>query len=183
MKKTVLICICLLAITLLAKAQGREFGIRAGVLAAQTYNQGDLVEAGFNSLYGGVYVGRPLGSTFFISLITGMDYFQNGYRTDDMNYRKLHYLGIPVAFRFHFGPFHLQPGTSFNFKVAERLVVDGTKESNGHAKSIWFDLPVLLGAGVRITDVVVETRLYYGWMDINQGNRNIHLQLGLAYSF
>jgi hypothetical protein len=32
-------------------------------------------------------------------------------------------------------------------------------------------------------DVILETRFYIGWMDINQGNTNIHLHLGLAYSF
>jgi hypothetical protein len=171
-------------------AQGREFGIRAGVLGAQTYNRGDMVEGGLNSLYGGLFVGRPLGSTFFISFISGVDYFQNGYRADDQNYRKLHYVGVPAAVRFHFGPFHLQPGVSFNLKVAERLVVDGEEVLNGgtssywsDTKSSWFDLPIMLGAGVRLMDVIVETRIYLGWMDINQGNKNIHLQLGLAYSF
>jgi hypothetical protein len=190
MKRILFFCICLIAISILAAAQGREFGIRAGVLAAQTYNQGDMVQGGLNSLYGGMFVGRPLGSTFFASFVSGADYFQNGYRADDQNYRKLHYVGVPAALRFHFGPFHLQPGISLNFKVAERLLVDGEEVLNGgsnstwgDANSSWFDLPILLGAGVRLMDVIAEARFYIGWMDINQGNRNMHLQLGLAYSF
>ena len=171
-------------------AQGREFGIRAGLLGAGTYNGGEQVDDFMGGLYGGVFVGRPVGNTFFTSWITGLDYFQNGYWTDDQNYRRLHYLGVPVAFRFHFGPFHLQPGVSLNFKVAEKLLVDGEEVLNQGAilngsdlKSSWFDLPILLGAGVRIMDVILETRFYIGVMDINQGNKNMHLQLGLAYSF
>jgi hypothetical protein len=190
MKKLLFICSFLWFFNILSIAQGREFGIRAGLLGAGTYNNGEQVEDFLGGIYGGVFLGRPVGSTFFISWITGLDYFQNGYWNDDQNFRRLHYLGVPMALRFHFGPFHLQPGVSLNFKVAEKLLVDGEEilnyESNSYRfdiKSSWFDLPIMLGAGVRIMDVILETRFYIGWMDINQGNTNIHLHLGLAYSF
>lgn len=165
------------------RAQGREFGFRAGVLGGQSYNEEGLQEEGIATLYAGLYVGRPLGSTFFTSFITGLDYMKTGYSIDDQNFRKLFYAGIPLALRIHFGPWHLQGGVSANIKLYERWVDQGLDMLHEDNRSSPFDLPILLGAGVRITDVVLEARFYYGWMDVYEGNKNIYLQLGLAYSF
>jgi hypothetical protein len=164
-------------------AQGREFGIRAGIQGAWTYNQEGLVEDGINFMYGGVFLGRPLGSTFFASVISGLEYHQNGYYTDADNLRRLHYLGLPLAIRLHFGPWHLQPGISANFKVYEQLFIGGEDVLNQDNRSSFFDLPLQIGAGVRIIDVILEARFHYGWLDIYQGNKNAYLQLGAAYSF
>jgi len=166
-----------------ATAQGREFGIRAGLMAAETTNGGEMVEDVIPGIYGGVFVGRPVGSTFFTSFISGFEYLQNGYWTDEENFRRLHVVGVPMAFRFHFGPWYLQPGVSVNFKMAEKLLVDGEDILTSDNRSSWFDLPVLLGAGVKIVNVAIEARFHYGILDVNQGNRNHSLQLGLAYSF
>jgi hypothetical protein len=164
-------------------AQGREFGLRAGVMAAETTNNGEMVEDLIPGFYGGLFIGRPVGSTFFTSFISGVEYLQNGYWTDDQNFRRLHYVGVPLAFRFHFGPFHLQPGVSANFKMAERLVEEGEDQLTDENRSSWFDLPIMMGAGVKIINVTIEARFHYGILDVNQGNRNHSLQVGLAYSF
>jgi hypothetical protein len=164
-------------------AQGREFGLRAGIMSAETTNGGEMVEGFIPGFYGGAYLGRPLGSTFFTSFITGVEYLQNGYLTDAQNYRRLHYLGIPLAFRFHFGPWHLQPGVSANFKISERLMAEGENILTSDNRSSWFDLPFEVAAGVKIIDVTIETRIHFGWLDVNNGNRNQSLQLGLAYTF
>ena len=166
-----------------AWAQGREFGIKAGLLAAMTLNQGEQVEEPISGGYGGFFIGRPLGSTFFTSFISGVEYLQNGYRTDDRNFRKLHYFGIPLAIRIHFGPWHLQTGVNANFKFYERWVDDGHDILNLDDRSLFFDLPIQLGAGVRIMDVIVEAKLMIGFMDVYEGNKNSSLLLGLAYSF
>jgi hypothetical protein len=48
---------------------------------------------------------------------------------------------------------------------------------------MFFDLPLHFGAGVKFTDILLEARFHYGFLDVNQGNRNAYLQVGLAYSF
>ena len=164
-------------------AQGREMGLRAGLMAAETFNSGEIVEDVIPALYAGLFVGRPVGSTFFTSFISGVEYLQNGHWTDDQNFRRLHYVSIPLAFRFHFGPFHLQPGVSANFKIAERLMVQGEDQLTAENRSSWFDLPIMVGAGVRISNVIIEARFHFGVLDVNQGNRNHSLQMGLAYPF
>jgi hypothetical protein len=166
-----------------ATAQGREFGLRAGVMGALTYNGGEMVEDALASLYGGFYVGRPLGSTFFPSWISGLEYTQYGYMTDDQNFRRLHYLGVPLAVRLHFGPWHLQTGVSANFKFYERWVDNGDDILYLGNRSFWFDLPIQLGGGVKISDVIIEARFHFGWLDVFEGNKNNALQLGLAYVF
>jgi len=177
------ICLFLSFLSASMLAQGREFGIRAGIQSAVTYNQEGLVEDGVNFLYGGVFLGRPVGSTFFASFVSGLEYHRNGYYTDANNLRRLHYLGLPLAIRFHFGPWHLQPGISANFKLYEQLFIGGADALSQETKSSFFDLPLQFGAGVRIIDVILEARFHYGWLDVNQGNKNAYLQLGAAYSF
>lgn len=179
----VIICLLLMGGSPDALAQGREFGLKAGIMSAMTLNQGVPVGEPFSSGYGGFFIGRPLGSTFFTSLISGMEYLQNGYKADDNNFRKLHYLGIPLAVRIHFGPWRLQAGVNANFKFYERWMDDGTDILNIQNRSLWIDLPIQVGAGVRISDVIVEVKFLFGTLDVYEGNKNISLQLGLAYSF
>ena len=103
--------------------------------------------------------------------------------TDDRNFRKLHYAGIPLAIRIHFGPWHLQSGVSANFKFYERWVVNDQDILHKNNRSLWFDLPLQLAGGVKIMDVIIEARIHFGLLDVYEGNRNNYLQLGLAYSF
>ncbi len=177
------IAILLMGVNHGAMAQGREFGLTAGLMAAQTLNQGEQVEDFLPGVYGGFFVGRPVGSTFFTSFISGLEYIQNGYMTDDQNFRKLHYFHVPLAFRFHFGPWHLQTGAGANFKFYERWLVNGSEMLHLNNRSLWIDLPIQLGAGVRIMDVIVEAKFLIGLLDVYEGNRNSSFQLGLAYSF
>jgi hypothetical protein len=147
------------------------------------YNQGEIVDNTISSVYGGFYIGRPLGSTFFTSLVTGLEYVQNGNRTNESNIRRIHYLSVPVGWRFHFGPFYLQPGIDANFKISEKLLADVENVLDDDNSSTFFDLPLHFGAGVKFTGILLEARFHYGFIDVNQGNRNAYLQVGLAYSF
>ena len=173
----------LLGGTKIVTAQGREFGLRAGAMGSQTFNDGEQVESFLPGFYGGFFVGRPLGSTFFTSFISGLEYLQGGYMADDRNFRRLNYLGIPLGVRFYFGPWYLQPGVYANFKFYERWVDDDQDILNINNRSLFFDLPVQLAAGVKIIDVSVELRYLIGWINVYEGNRNSALQLGLAYTF
>jgi hypothetical protein len=153
----------------------KKWGARAGWSSAGTFNDGDRVQ----SSIGGFYVGFQRKSRLFGPLLvtSGLEYAQNGHRDNDDNYRRLNYISIPVGLRVGLGPVFATGGIAGNFRVAEKVFVDGEEIDDN---SDLFDAPVYLGAGINILIFQIEARYHWGLIDVNDGNKNQYLQLGLS---
>ena len=161
-------------LTLDTQAQNK-WGVRAGWSSATTVNDGDQVQGSL----GGFYIGlqrkhRLVGP---LLLTSGLEYVQAGHRNNDNNYRRLNYLSVPVGARVGLGPVFATGGVAANFRVGEKYFESGDEIDDN---SDFFDLPVYLGAGVNILIFQVEARYSWGMMDVNDGNKNRYLQLGLS---
>lgn len=161
----------------------REFGVRAGVQGAGTFNDGEVVENALPAFYLGLFRDQSIFMSGFVSLTPGIEYMQNGYWTDSENLRRIHYIALPLALRLHFGPFHAQFGYSANVRIGERLLINAEDSLNNSNRSKTLDIPIQAGVGVKIYNFSLEGRFHYGFMDVNQGNQNAYLQLGVALSF
>ena len=79
-----------------------------------------------------------------------------------------------------------------DFKVGEKEVIMGQEiEKTSANKANVFDLPVFLGAGVKIFFLTIEARYSWGMIDVYDGTANSeyddsktqYLQVGAAISF
>ena len=151
----------------------QDNGIRAGCNYSGTFNSGDQVGGSLPNFYAGIFRNNKFGG--ILALHSGLEYLQNGWKTDDNNYRKAHTLSVPIGLRVKLGPFFALGGAGLNFKVSET--------SKGAAalqpKNEVFDLPLFLGVGFKIAIVSIEARYNWGMLDANSlGNQNQYLQLG-----
>ncbi len=177
MKKYIPTSILIVFLSLLfvpAYSQDKDFGIRAGWQSATTFNDGDKVQGAQNSLYVGVFRVRPIGGKV-LSWVGGLEYSQQGHKDNDRNFRKIHYISLPASLRLKIGPAHALGGANVNFRVAEKVEVDGEDIDNN---SNFLDIALHLGAGFNFGRLGVEARYHWGLMDVNDGNRNKYLQLG-----
>lgn len=182
LKKSLLILLLLAGGFSLSTAQG----IRAGWQRAAIVHDTSLVQNPLQSFYAGITHTHYLGENHDVigfGLNTGFEYTQCGNKGDENNYRKIHYLSIPLGLRFKLGPVFIQGGPNLNFKVAEKLIVNGADALNDQNKTATFDLPIHAGAGIILGPLTIEGRYHYGILDVNNGNKNAYLQLGLAYRF
>jgi len=96
----------------------------------------------------------------------------------------LHIISIPVYAKVKIGPVFGLGGIAANFKVAEKVFIDGNSAKPTESqKSSSVDFPVFLGAGVKILIFTLEARYHWGLVDVNQGLHNQYLQLGATVSF
>jgi hypothetical protein len=179
----------LIAVPLSGKAQkedkgGKVGGIRLGYHAAALYKDGEKM-AGTNNLenfYIGIFRDNKIAPLFRIG--TGLEYFQNGAKIDNDNKLVLHTLSIPVNFKVKLGPVFALTGVGANFKVSEKVFLDGTSTTpSDEDKSNFFDIPFYLGAGAKIWFISIEARYHWGLLDVNEGYSNQYLQIGAAVSF
>ena len=178
--KRILVLALFLSITLSASslyAQG--FGVRAGWQSAGTYNDGDQIDGNLHSLYVGIFRPRPIGPGTFLSWVGGLEYSQQGHRDNDENFRKIHYLSVPLALRFKFGPVLLQGGINTNMRVAEKVLLMD-EDITSQTKTNFLDFAYQLGAAFNFGPVGVEARYHGGLLDVNEGNKNRYLQIGVS---
>ncbi len=177
MKRSIFIVVLLIAIGFSTDLKAQKLiGIRAGWHYA-TLVGSPLEDNPNNTFYIGLYRNNKFGGIFAIH--TGLEYFQNGAKLDDNNYRKLHYISVPLGLRVKLGPVYALGGPALNFKVAESSRVLGQSIDDDN-KAAFFDLPVFLGAGVKIFMFTVEARYAWGLLDVNDGVTNQYLQLGVG---
>ena len=175
-----LVTLCFIGITIQLQAQ-KIGGIRAGWQNAVLVSDGDAADA-LQSFYVGLYRNNKFGGIFAIS--TGIEYFQNGTELDANNYAKLHYISVPLGFRVKLGPVFAIAGPALNFKVAEKQRLAGLEiPVTDENKAAFFDLPVFLGAGVKIFMFTIEARYHWGLLDVYDGTKNQYFQLGAGLSF
>ena len=114
----------------------------------------------------------------------GIEYFQNGLSYTANSQRKLHTLSIPLYLKFKIGPVFALGGAGANFKISEKFTAGDLEVSPTDSdKSNWFDVPVFLGAGVKIWFVSVEARYHWGLMEVRNDLKSQYFQLGAAVSF
>jgi hypothetical protein len=171
-----------LAATVSLNAQERKNGIRAGYLRSATEVDGT---SGLSGFYVGFSHDRPIGQSKFLYVHGGTEYTQAGWMIADNTFNRLHYISMPAALKVKLGPVFIQGGLALNFKVAERVYVDGADAKTDENKSKIFNLPVLGGVGLMLGPVTIEARYNHGLLTVNNdaGNHVGYLQLGAGFHF
>jgi hypothetical protein len=158
-------------------------GIRGGYQNASMYSQdSSMWNNALNSFYIGCYKEARLLP--FLRLGAGVEYFVNGNQKNHDNKLLIHYLSVPLDLKIKVGPVYAMGGLSANFKVAEKVYVQGVKMNpQEDAKTGRFDAAVFLGAGVDIFLIGIEARYHFGLVNVNNGYHNNYLQIGLTLHF
>ena len=165
-------------------------GIRAGWQLSGIYEDGSLPSGyGTNS---GFYAGffRDTKIIPLLRLGTGIEYSQVGLVRDSANVdakRVLHYIAIPIDLKVKLGPVFALAGASLNFRVADVNTVNDQKTDPVFESNV-FDIPLFVGAGVKILFITIEARYHWGMLNVigsgDQFNNNSqYFQLGAAVSF
>ncbi|EMS35049.1 hypothetical protein C943_02941 [Mariniradius saccharolyticus AK6] len=181
MNRSFLLLGLLMVLGLKANAQ---FGIRAGFQSAQTNNDGNQIQGSLPGWYVGAFTEDKLGVTGTLHWHSGLEYLQAGHRQDDLNFRKINYLAVPLGLKISILKLaFLQGGISPSFKVGEKYEVAGANALTQSNKTSVFDLPFHVGAGIKVLIFDIEARYNHGLINVNGGNRNRYLQLGAALRF
>jgi hypothetical protein len=173
MKKLIITCFVFLFLALSSSVQAQDNGIRAGWHYAGLFADGTQLFDPLNSFYVGFFRNNQLGIDI-LSIHTGLEYFQNGNTIGDEKL-VLHYVSIPVALRVKLGPVFALGGLGLNFKLGGN--------TSFHEEVNFFDLPALLGVGVKLAFLTIEARYGWGLLNIADGDiKNQYFQLGLGIS-
>lgn len=174
-----------LTISINAQTDFEEFvGIRAGFHSAGLVKDGEKPDTAnsINNFYIGFFREKKIAPLFYWG--SGLEYFQNGVKYSNNSKRVLHTISVPLNLKLKVGPVYGLAGAAANFKISEKIVIADNSSIPGDSnKSSWFDVPVFVGAGVKILFVSVEARYHWGLMDIQKGYYNRYFQLGAAVSF
>lgn len=127
---------------------------------------------------------RPIGQSKIFRVHGGTEYTQAGWEFTDDTFHRLHYLSLPSALKVKLGPGFVQGGLALNFKLAERVYIEGEDAKTDDNKSKFFNLPVHAGLGLMLGPVMVEARYNYGLLQVhNDGYHVGYLQLGAGLLF
>lgn len=151
-------------------------GIRFG------YQNSNLSESSFkelSSFYAGIFGGHALGGGHFLSIYTGLEYYQTGTKENDDNEIVLSYLSLPINLRGKLGPVYAFLGVNPSLKVHEKVKILGADVSDATSISA-FDMGSQFGLGARIAFIGIEVKYNLGFIDIWDGNKTSHLQAGLC---
>lgn len=166
------------------KEKQKVGGVRAGWHYAFLVEEGakpDTASA-LSSFYAGFF--RDTRIVPMLHFGSGIEYFQNGLEHPGNSARILHTVSIPLDLKVKLGPVFALGGIAANFKVSEKLKIEGEYVTLLDSdKTNWFDLPVFLGAGVKILFITVEARYHWGLVEARDGYYNRYFQLGAAISF
>lgn len=158
--------------------------IRGGFHSANLVYDGSKPDTtqSLNGFYFGFVKEQKLAEIFYLG--TGLEYFQNGIRYSNNSERILHTISIPVDLKLKLGPAFGLAGAAANFKVAEKFALGNNNYNPADMdKSNWFDIPVFLGAGVKILFVTIEARYHWGLFEVRNGLKSEYFQLGAALTF
>jgi hypothetical protein len=157
----------------------KNFGIRAGYQNASMQSVDSIWYNSLNSFYIGGY--KEFRFFPFLYAGSGLEYFINGNQKDENNKLLLHYLSVPLDIKLKAGPIFALGGFSLNFKIGEKMMVDGkTINLTGDNKIGWFDSSAFIGAGINILMISIEGRYHWGLVDVNRGFHNNYYQVGLV---
>lgn len=160
----------------------RVGGLRAGYHSAQFNLNGDIVGEPIQTFYLGLF--RDTKVLPMLHFGTGLEYYKNGAKFDNEDLRELHYLSVPLNLKLKLGPIFILGGAAPSFRVADRITTDGVKEKpSDDQKSNWFDIPLFVGAGVKIAFVSLEARYHWGMLEVVDGYKSQSFQIGAGISF
>lgn len=166
------------------KSKDKVGGIRFGAHAATMIKDGNSPDTSnyLNSFYVGFFRDNQLTPMLYFG--SGLEYFQNGLEYTQNSKRVLHTISIPLDLKVKLGPVFALGGIAANFKVSEKLIYGDNKYTPGDdTKLNWFDAPVFLGAGVKISFLTIEARYHWGIIDARDEYFHRYFQLGLGLSF
>ena len=155
--------------------KGIRFGYQNSQLSES--NWGELT-----SFYAGFFAARKLGASKFLSLYTGLEYYETGTTENDDNIVKLGYINLPLNLRAKIGPVYGFGGFNLAFKVGETVKVAGVDVSDA-ADIKGFDLGGQLGLGAKVAFIGIEIKYNVGLLEIYQNNTTSHFQAGLCVYF
>ncbi len=191
MKRRILFTVAvLLSVAIVTYGQRKENGgnkvggIRAGWQAAALVKEGSKPDTAnnLNSFYVGFF--RDTKIIPMLHFGSGLEYFQNGMSYTTGSERVLHTISVPLDLKVKLGPVFALGGIAANFKVSEKVKIGGEYVTPMEAdKSEWFDIPVFLGAGVKIFFVTIEARYHWGLLEVRNGRHSQYFQLGAGLSF
>ncbi len=174
MKKQILLLTAIVIFSLQEVQAQKIGGIRAGWHSATLAADGNSVDA-LSAFYVGLFRVNDF-KVPFLSLSTGIEYFQNGAKPSDNTYSKFHTLAVPIGLRGKLGPVFAEVGPSLNFTLGESSKVAGVDIDTDPN---FFDIPIFVGAGVKILMFTIEARYAWGMIDVYEGgSRNQYFQLG-----
>ena len=187
MKKVMILISTFVMIALYSYSQennGKDIGgIRAGFHFASMVEKGSKPDTAYSlkSFYVGFFGDKQLAPMLFFD--TGIEYFQNGLKYTGDSKRVLHTLSVPVGLKVKLGPVFALGGVAANFKVAEKFHLgDNDYTLSDDEMSKWFDIPVFLGAGIKVLFISVEARYHWGLIEARNGYYNRYFQIGAAIS-
>ena len=166
------------------KSKDRIGGIRAGYHGATLAPPQGVVDTTsvLSGFYAGFFRDNRIAPLIFIG--TGLEYFKNGTEYSQNSSRELHTISIPVSLKVKLGPIFALGGIGANFKVSEKVTWNGNSyDPSEDQKSNWFDIPLFLGAGVKLWFLTVEARYHWGLLEVRNGYNNQYFQLGAGISF
>lgn len=166
------------------KGSQKVGGIRAGFQAATMVMDGNKPDTAhsLNSFYVGFFRDNKIIPLLHFG--TGIEYFQNGISYTDNSDRVLHTISVPLDLKVKLGPVFALGGIAANFKVSEKVKIGGESINPLEGdKSNWFDLPVFLGAGLKLAFVTIEARYHWGLVEARNGYYNQYFQVGAGISF
>lgn len=175
-----------LMMTIHAKAgddeKDRPNGFRIG------YQWSNLVKSGTNAAdnLDGMYAGfvRSMKLAPLFKFETGMEFCMNGAKQTENSKLQLGYLVLPAQLKAKLGPLVGQVGVNGNFRIIEKLTVNGNSiDIDDNNRASFFDLAVNVGAGFNIAVLTIEARYYWGLIDVHDGWYNRYAQLGLKVNF
>jgi len=181
-----LLLVLMVTLTILpAKAQrGERFGIRAGYQSSAQYKGGSQISETdpLNYFYAGLFRDNKIVPALHLGV--GLEYFQNGHTYNNGSDKwVLNYLSIPVYLKAKLGPVFALGGLAANFKLSEKIYFNGeSMNPPSDQKSKTMDVPVFLGAGVKISIFTIEARYHWGLVEINHGATNQYFQIGAGIS-
>lgn len=183
-KVVALVFLCIGSLNLRAQDSDKpaKAGIRAGWNYSAMFNDGDILRGTDhkNAFYLGVFKEKKVIP--FLRFGSGLEYMNNGYKLSNNGERDIHYMSIPLYLKVKLGPLYATGGTGLNFKVAESLPESALLDPLNNEKTDFFDMPLQLGAGVKVLMFAIEARYNWGMFDVNDGVSNQYLQVGLTLS-
>jgi hypothetical protein len=164
-------------------------GIRAGWQYSGLYQNGSIQDGydPMSAFYVGIF--KDVKIIPLLRFGIGLEYSQVGLTSSDANIDnayKLSYLYLPLYLKVKVGPVFALGGVSPSFKVGEKITVAGQSIGlTDNNKANVFDIPVFLGAGLKILFVSVEVRYNWGMLNVYEdpNAKSQYLQVGAAISF
>lgn len=149
------------------------------------WQQSQLSESDWDplsSFYAGIFAARKLGVSKFLSIYTGLEYYETGSRENDKNIIKLSYISLPLNLRVKLGPAYAFGGVNPSFKIADKVKVLGVDVSD-EADISGFDMGGQLGVGAKLAFIGIELKYNVGFIQVIDDNTTSHLQAGLCLYF